>query len=233
MQSLMAIALFVAMPACTDDASTCELKPENILITAGVTDDLYGVRGDVRLYLKDARRLDTSLRLCREQGDLLTLNGASLTESSIDGIFQYTAELNGPETSYTFMFTRAGDAYTMSVDAPPTFDVVTPAPGEPFSVADTLSVSWSPLWPDNTLNLRAIPDDPSCLQSVSLEVDDTGVTILPSDTLTVSGSGMQPPECPVTFELRRLRQGDYPAGLAAGGWVEARRVKQVVAVATP
>ena len=224
---------FAASIGCTDDASTCELKPGNILIAAGVTDDIDGVRGDVRLYLEDGDGLETSLRLCREQGDLLTLNGASLTEGSVDGIYRYTTALDGPKDTYTFMFTRPEEPYTMTVDAPPGFDIVTPAPGELFSVADDLSVTWSPLWADNSLNLRAIPDGPSCVQTVNLEVDDTGITVLPAGTLTSSSEATQPAECVVTLELRRIREGTYPDGLAAGGWVEARAVRQIVAVATP
>ena len=76
------MAISAGVVACTDDASTCELDPESILITAAVTDDLHGVQGDVRLYLENSDGLETSLRLCREQGDLLTLNGASLTAVS-------------------------------------------------------------------------------------------------------------------------------------------------------
>ncbi len=223
----------IAAPGCVDDASTCELKPGDILITAGVTDGVDGIRGDVRLYLQDGDGLDTSLRLCREQGDLLTLNGISLTESSVDNIYRYTTALNAATSAYEFRFTRDGQIYAMSVDAPPTFELVTPIPGEVFSVSDDLSLSWSPLWPDRSLNLRAIPDDPSCLQPVNLDLDDTGVTVLPAGTLTWSADTSQAAECPVTLELLRVQEGAYPAGLAAGGWVQARVVEQVVAIATP
>ena len=141
-------------------------------MAATVTETDDEIVAAVRLYLLDPSGTTSSLRLCREQGDRLAFNGASMTESDVDQIFVYTSTLSSPAPDYRVEFVLGNETFSLTAQTPPAFEITLPVEGDSVSRSAAVDVTWAPANPGSALRLELLADDPTCVTSAILEPED-------------------------------------------------------------
>jgi len=207
-----------------------------------LTEDGEEVRVGVDFATGDRAQLPISWSKC--EGDRILINGEDAHETEQDFGTEYTRTLDGSlGEEITVELDRANEdeVITASVQRPPRFEVLAPEPGAIISRSETLEFSWDP--PDEggelQIELQEELGGGRCIVSEDLEhdykgvggvrVDDTGIWTIPSGTFTNDGDL----RCDARYVMSRFSSGDYPEGLAAGGFVEAQVIRFVLFESIP
>lgn len=229
----LAISAAAGGAGCQSDASTCERDADEILVAATVNETDDEIVAAVRLYLLDPSGTTSSLRLCREQGDRLAFNGASMTESDVDQIFVYTSTLSSPAPDYRVEFVLGNETFSLTAQTPPAFEITLPVEGDSVSRSAAVDVTWAPANPGSALRLELLADDPTCVTSAILEPDDAGTFTVPPDTVTAANPDTADATCVATVRLQRRADGQVPPQLAEGSDFEAFVTRRRVVATVP
>jgi hypothetical protein len=209
------LVLSVTLFGCSNDARSCDLDTDQMLMWATVSDLDDGVEVEVEF---EAVGLEgASLSLCPDR-DQLEINGVVATEVRALGYVYYLAEFSEPAESFEIVLDRV-DATSVNVvvEMPPSLAITSPTANSSHSRSAGLDVGWSPAWADHVLQL-AVEDSigSECLDQLGVvqQIDDTGTYTLGGSSLL---SGPTGGSCEVTLELTRDVMVDYPDELHDGG----------------
>lgn len=201
---------------CASEARSCDLDTDAIMMWATVTD--LGDRVEVEIEFEAAAAEGAALALCPDR-DHLEVNGVEASLVRALGHVYYTAEFEpGDSGEYTISLKREEwSSVSVTVELPPSFEILEPAADSSHSRGASLDISWDPPWPDNVMEL-AVEDEvgSECLEALGIayEVEDTGSFTVAPFMLTSGGEGGS---CDVTLALSRRVIVDYPIGLHEGG----------------
>lgn len=214
------VLLGVMALGCASEARSCDLDTDAIMMWATVTD--LGDRVEIEIDFEAAGAEGAPLALCPER-DRLEVNGVEASMVRALGHVYYTVEFDGPSGGasvgeYELVLQR-DDAQSVSVtvELPPSFDILAPSANSSHSRGAALDVSWDPPWPTDVIELAvedAIGSD--CIEALGIayEVEDNGgYTVAPY----MLASGEAGGSCDVTLALTRRVAVEYPNELHEGG----------------
>jgi hypothetical protein len=212
-------------PGCAvAQGRSCDVAAGGISMSVVVTDDDDGVEVEVELEAGDMSGTGTSLQLCPEGGESLTVNGREfeLTEA-YTGHFKYRAELDEPAESYELHLVIGSDAVevTTTIVPPPGLSVQAPPAGAEISRGAELELQWAPPDPERTLTIDLVDDEILCLADWSADTPDDGSHVIPAGTIVRSDPEAPDGRCDAEYVFTRVRDGGYPAELESGGSVQA------------
>ncbi len=217
--------------ACGEtQTDTCGLANDELSIVAVVVDRGDVVRAEIDFEAGD-RTLDTTpLSVCEEE--TLRINDRTPTRTDKPERIVYSANLDAAQTrTVTFSLSRSeDDTVTVAVDLPDAFDVTAPAPGEMVSRATDTVLTWVPDNPDGQMRIELGEEIGGgiCIFTDEGEhhyKDLGGIDVPDQGRWTIPGGSVQSDyggPCNATYTLKRIAQGEYPANLQEGGYVEAR-----------
>lgn len=201
---------------CTSEARSCDLDTNAIVMWAIVND--LGDRVEVEVDFEAAGAEGAALALCPDR-DRLSINGVQASSVRALGHVYYTAKFEQTvEREYQIVLSRDdAQSVTVTVELPPSFEILAPAVNSSHSRAAALDISWDPPWPGGMVDL-AVEDaiGSECIEALGIayEVEDTGSFTVAPYMLTSGGDGGS---CDVTLSLTRRVTVDYPAELHEGG----------------
>ncbi len=208
---------------CNTPTRACDLPSDEIAMRALITDS--GESTQIYIVLEDVAS-STQLALCPDR-ESLTVNGEPTELVRALGQLFYTVTFETSVPDYEIALTRDDpeleDALA-SLEMPPEFEVLTPAPDSTHPRSDALEISWAPVWNEHELEL-AVEDEiaSTCLSGlgVELQVTDSGTYTLPAGAL-VSGTPSGTEVCEVWISLTREAEGLYPSQLHPSGSILAQ-----------
>ncbi len=206
-----------------------------------VSEDGEEVRVAVDFATGDRATFPISWRRC--DGDRVLINGQDAREVKQEDRTEYTLTLNGGGETVTVELDRAtqDDVITASVERPPRFEVLAPEPGLAASRSTALELAWEPAAPGGEMQVELQEElgGGRCIVTGDAEhdykgqggvrVEDTGTWTIPGGVLDNDGEL----RCDARLLLRRYSRGDYPEGLATGGFVQAEVLRIVVFESIP
>jgi len=206
------------------------------------TDDGEEVRVAVDFATGDRAAIPISWAKC--DGDRVLINGQDARETKQEDRTEYTLTLDGDDSeTITVELDRAteDDLVTASVERPPRFEMLAPAPGLEVSRSEPIELIWDPAAEGGEMQVELQEElgGGRCIVSDDVEhdykgqggvrVDDTGTWTVPAGVLTNDGEL----RCDARYVLRRFSRGDYPEGLAEGGFVEAQVLRILLFESVP
>jgi len=220
---LLGVTLLGAASGCVAEVRSCDLKTDEIVMWATLTDSDAGVEVEIEFAVGDSE--GAAIALCPER-DRLEVNGTEATVIRALGLLFYTVKFEEPQGSYEIVLARnGGQSVTTLVEPPPAFEIVEPALDSTHPRSAPLTVSWTPEWSGGMVDLAvedAIGSD--CIEGLGVyyQLEDTGSFIIGGNSLV---SGRADPEnslgCAVTVSLSRSASVDYPAAFHEGGSISA------------
>ena len=243
--ALLAFSLSVfAGSACTPDR--CRVGNDELsMVLRAVdlqTDDGEEVRVAVDFATGDRGTIPISWAKC--DGDRVLINGQDARETKQEDRTEYTLTLDGDDgETVSIELERAteDELIEASVQRPPRFEMTAPEPGLEVSRSEPIELAWEPPAEGGEMQVELQEElgGGRCIVSEDVEhdykgqggvrVDDTGTWTVPAGVLTNDGEL----RCDARYVLRRFSRGDYPEGLAEGGFVEAQVLRIVLFESTP
>lgn len=201
---------------CASEARSCDLDTDAIVMWATISD--LGDRVEAEIEFEAAGAEGAALALCPDR-DRLEVNGVEASSVRALGHVYYTVEFEGASVGEYEITLSRDDAKSVSVtvELPPSFEIVSPAANSTHSRGASLDIGWDPPWPGGVMEL-AVEDEvgSECIEALGIayEVEDTGSYTVAPFMLTSGGEGGT---CDVTLALTRSGIVDYPSGLHEGG----------------
>ena len=218
-ESRTTVALLgVTALGCASEARSCDLDTDAIVMWATVSD--LGEQVEVEIEFEAAGAEGAALALCPDR-DRLEVNGVEASLVRALGHVYYTVEFDGDSVGEYEITLSRDDAKSVSVtvELPPSFEILSPAADSTHSRGASLDISWDPAWPDGMMEL-AVEDEvgSECIEALGIayEVEDTGSYTVAPFMLTSGGDGGT---CDVTLALTRSVIVEYPSELHEGGEV--------------
>lgn len=206
------------------------------------TDDGEEVR--VGVDFATGNRGAISIQWAKCDGDRILINGQEARETEQGDRTEYTRTLDGDDgETVTVELDRAteDDVISASVERAPRFEMTAPEPGVEVSRSEPIELAWEPAAEGGEMQVELQEElgGGRCIVSDDVEHDykgqggvrvpDTGSWTVPAGVLTNDGEL----RCDARYVLRRFSSGDYPEGLAEGGFVEAQVLRIVLFESVP
>lgn len=232
-------------PGCTPDRCRAGNDELSMVLRAVDlrTDDGEEVRVAVDFATGDRSAIPISWAKC--DGDRVLINGQDARESVQEDRTEYTLTLDGEDggETITVELDRAteDEVISASVNRPPRFEMTAPEPGAEISRSEPTELAWEPAAEGGEMQVELQEElgGGRCIVSDDVEhdykgqggvrVEDTGTWTVPAGVLTNEGEL----RCDARYVLRRFSAGEYPEGLAAGGFVEAQVLRIVLFESVP
>lgn len=211
-------------------------------MVATVVDNGMSVRAEADFEEGNRLGLSFPLELCPD--DVLTINGEAPRMTQKVGRIVYSVTLEDPEgpRGWTFSLDRGSEneSFEAEVMLPFAFDIGSPSPGQSIPRSSDLEVVWGPDAPGEQIRLELLEEIGYgvCLRTENTDhaykdggqwIPDLGSWVIPAGTIAGESSEM----CEAQLELGRSSEGDYPAALGDGGYIEGRVVRSVGFVSVP
>src|SRR5690606_27583367 len=209
--------LGVSALGCASEARSCDLDTDAIVMWATVTD--LGDAVEVEVEFEAAGVEGIGLSLCPDR-DRLAINGVEPSVLRALEHVVYVAEFDGASTGEYEIALQRTDAQSVSVtvELPPSIEVLSPALDSTHSRAAPLEVSWDPAWSGQMIDL-AVEDQvgSDCIDALAIgyQVEDTGSYTIGAHSLVSATGG----SCEVTLALTRSVAVEYPSELHEGGQI--------------
>ncbi|MBV1860095.1 MAG: hypothetical protein KUG77_16905 [Nannocystaceae bacterium] len=243
--ALLAFPLAVfASAGCTPDRCRAENHELSMVLRAVdlSTDDGEEVRVAVDFATGDRASIPISWAKC--DGDRILINGQDARESTQEDRTEYTLTFDGEDGDVvTIELDRAtqDSVITASIERPPRFEVLSPEPGAQLPRSEATELGWTPAAEGGEMQVELQEElgGGRCIVSDEVEhdykghggvrVEDTGMWTIPASVLTNDGEL----RCDARYLLRRFARGEYPEGLAKGGFVQAEVLRIVLFESVP
>ena len=238
-----AVAVSLSWGSLSGCADPCEVADDQLSLVAVVIDNAQTVRAEVDFDAGERAALPEPWRKC--DGDKIRINGQDARETERNGRWEYSLTLDAAEAPRTFTFEidrEVSDApILIEVELPPAFEVTAPEPGSSLSRSTSTPIQWSPPEPEGQLQLTLFESigEGVCLETKveahdykrtgGIRVDDDGDWTVPPAAISSPSGG----SCEAELQLRRFNDGEYPARLAPGGFVEGRVLRSVPFTSVP
>jgi hypothetical protein len=219
---LSGVLMTIPSSGCSSHRS-CELDTENIILRALIVDYGDGVEAEIEL-ANGAGDGYTSLELCSDSGDTLTVNGSRAEEIYVGDHYFYVVDFSEPSAAYEVVFTRDHEDESSSAEvlAPPPFELTAPEPLAQSSRAESLELAWEPGAPGEIQISIADELGVACLESGLEElVADTGALSLPAGTLAPGADIPEDGVCALDLTLSRRAVGEVSSHLSSVSTIDA------------
>ncbi len=229
----------IALVGCTPDR--CKVENEELSMVARVIDNGVTVRAEVDFATGERGELSVPWQRC--ENDRVRINGEDATEKVEAERVEYSVTLDVGAAA-EFEFTLARDGYSpvsARVAMPPAFTVSEPMAGQPISRGRDVTILWEPPNPEGQMQIELIEEVGAGICIVTekegheykrpggIRVEDVGEWLVPGSAI----GGDPQADCEARYVLKRFSQGDYPAALDPGGFVEAQVLRTIVFTSTP
>lgn len=228
--AILAPLLALASVGCIETAQSCDVETRDMLMQATASDSDEGIQVEVELQLADDL---TSLELC-EDDDELTVNGVVAQQIRALGHVYYVVDFADPAERYDIELRReVHRGATARLEMPPRFEITAPEVELRQSSAEEFELRWDPPWAGEVIGLTLEGEiGEGCLEGprYEQEVADLGSYLFAAGSIELAETAPAT-GCDVTVGLTRTVAGDYPAGMADGGTVDAfvkRRVRFIL-----
>ena len=236
-RACLALAMSVAAACGQTATDTCGFANDELSIVAVVVDRGNVVRAEIDFEAGDRTLATTPLSVCEDE--TLRINDSSPTQTDKPERIVYSANLEADARTVTFSLSRPDDdTVTVSIDLPEAFEVTAPTAGEMLSRGSDTVLTWEPPSPADQMRIELGEDIGGgiCIFTDEgehhykdlggVEVPDEGQWTVPAGSVHSDPGG----PCNATYTLQRIVQGQYPASLQKGGFVEARVERMVTFV---
>jgi hypothetical protein len=234
---LIAIAAVACDPAPDD---SCGVNTDAIALVATAVENGPKLRTEVELTREDALGVHP-LVLC--DADVLHVDGheTERIDRPDHVIYSYTSDMVAARSVEVELRRDEGESVTFTIDVPPTFEVTAPVANSEVSRSSDFLLEWAPANPGNMMRIELAEEIGMgvCLETTvaehdykglsGVDIEDDGNWNIPA---TVVDAGARE-KCDATYRFTRLSTSEYPAALAAGGYVEGRVERIVAFVSVP
>lgn len=212
----LVMILGVTTLGCGSEPRSCDLDTDAIIMWATVND--VGETIEVEVEFEAAGAEGAALALCPDRDRLLIDGVEPSLVSALDHVV-YEAELDSTSDRELEIQLERVDRQSVSVtiELPPTLEVLSPTANSSHSRAAPLEVGWDPPWSGELIELT-IEDQvgSECIDdgvAIAYEVEDTGSYTIGAFSLASAAGG----SCEVELTLTRSVEFEYPAELHEGG----------------
>jgi hypothetical protein len=229
----------LTLEGCTPDR--CKVMSDELSMVARVVDNGVTVRAAVDFATGERGELSVPWERC--ENDRVQINGETAMETVESEQVEYSLTLDvGAATAFEFRLAREDfDPVVATVELPPTFEVVEPAPGQPISRGADVTIRWQPPNPGGEMQIELAEEVGAgvCIVAETegheykrpggIRVEDDGEWLVPATAI----GGDPQADCDARYVLNRFAQGDYPSALDPGGFIEAEVLRTIVFTSTP
>lgn len=236
------LGLVAALAACDaqDGRSTCDVETSVLRLVALAVENGPTFRAEVE-FSSDADGLGVSLALCDD--DVLTFDGdeALRVDRTDRIIYAHTSDLTTARTIQIALSRKDEASIELTLEMPPSFEVVAPQPDADVSRSSDFVLEWAPANPDNSMRIELAEEIGKgvCLETTQTEhdykglsgvdIEDDGNWRVPANVV----DGGTRDKCEATYRFTRTHESAYPAALAPGGRVAGRVERSVAFVSVP
>lgn len=246
MRSRILVASFALLAGCadTDGDDTCEIPTDALAVVAAVVDNGVTLRAEVELSTEgiDGPR---PLSLCTKKGkqDTLQIDGGEpeVVERPDGSIYASTLQETTARTVTVDLARTEHESLMLSIELPPSFDVVAPVAGAEVSRSMELLLEWTPANPGGQMRIELAEEigNGVCLETMvadhdykglaGVDIEDDGDWKIPAEVI----DGGARDRCDASYRFTRVLGSPYPEALGDGGYLEGRVERVVPFVSVP
>jgi hypothetical protein len=240
------VAFFALVVGCADAGAdeTCSVPTDELAVVAAVVDNGVTLRAEVELSTEgvDGPR---PLSLCTVKGkqDTLQIEGGEpeVVERPDGSIYASTLDQTTVRTVIVDLARKEHASLVLTIELPPSFEVVAPVVGAEISRSAELLLEWMPANPGAQMRIELAEEigNGVCLETLvaehdykglaGVDIEDDGNWKIPAEAI----DGGARDHCDASYRFTRVLGTPYPEALGDGGYLEGRVERVVPFVSVP